>query len=404
MNSLRDTYNRDLIKVIREKGSIQSITSIASKKLLLNFLINKYNGFNWSDNYIEMLKKEIIKFCLTSSRKWSTVRRHYKIFENKNSEWLSSVFIMPVNNKTNSKPSGRPPVDNFILCSERTQRRKIQSLLSSSCITSPEVLSAAKSKLYKKGQRSAASLFKDSSSSPNRAKKIKSAYKDANKNCPVPYTPDEALAFMIDNKLTKQQYINIRLGSKKRNCDIYPSYENIILEKNNCYPSNIDITESYCKIPLQSLLDHTTNRILKISSICNKNLNAELEMVYKWGCDGSSGQSQYKQKFNDSSTSTDQTMFMFSLVPLELRCFPIRNNDSDIIWQNPVPSSTKFCRPIKFMYKKETTESTQKEVKDIEEQINNVCNTDVLHNDQVVQVKHTLIFSMVDGKVIFMCF
>ncbi|KAL4088601.1 hypothetical protein QTP88_015577 [Uroleucon formosanum] len=306
---------------------------------------------------------------------------------------------MPVNNKTNSKPSGRPPVDNFILCSERTQRRKIQSLLSSSCITSPEVLSAAKSKLYKKGQRSAASLFKDSSSSPNRAKKIKSAYKDANKNCPVPYTPDEALAFMIDNKLTKQQYINIRLGSKKRNCDIYPSYENIILEKNNCYPSNIDITESYCKIPLQSLLDHTTNRILKISSICNKNLNAELEMVYKWGCDGSSGQSQYKQKFNDSSTSTDQTMFMFSLVPLELRCFPIRNNDSDIIWQNPVPSSTKFCRPIKFMYKKETTESTQKEVKDIEEQINNVCNTDVLHNDQVVQVKHTLIFSMVDGKV-----
>ncbi|KAL4126338.1 hypothetical protein QTP88_010560 [Uroleucon formosanum] len=243
---------------------------------------------------------------------------------------------------------------------EEEQLAAAQSLLSSSCITSPEVLSAAKSKLYKKGQRSAASLFKDSSSSPNRAKKIKSAYKDANKNCPVPYTPDEALAFMIDNKLTKQQYINIRLGSKKRNCDIYPSYENIILEKNNCYPSNIDITESYCKIPLQSLLDHTTNRILKISSICNKNLNAELEMVYKWGCDGSSGQSQYKQKFNDSSTSTDQTMFMFSLVPLELRCFPIRNNDSDIIWQNPVPSSTKFCRPIKFMYKKETTESTQK--------------------------------------------
>jgi hypothetical protein len=62
------------------------------------------------------------------------------------------------------------------------------------------------------------------------------------------------------------------------------------LEKKNCYPS-IDITESYCKIPLQNLLDHTTNRILKIPSIYNKNLNAELEMVYKWGCDGSSGQS-----------------------------------------------------------------------------------------------------------------
>jgi len=53
------------------------------------------------------------------------------------------------------------------------------------------------------------------------------------------------------------------------------------------------------------------------------------------------------------------------------------------------------------MFKKETAESTKEEVKDIEEQINNLYNTYALYSDQVVQVKHTLIFSMVDGKVIF---
>jgi hypothetical protein len=66
-------------------------------------------------------------------------------------------------------------------------------------------------------------------------------------------------------------------------------------------------------------------------------------MVCQWGDDGSSGQTQYKQKFNDPSTFTVQTMFMFSFVPFELRNFPNSNKDCDIIWQNPLPSSTKFC-------------------------------------------------------------
>jgi hypothetical protein len=81
------------------------------------------------------------------------------------------------------------------------------------------------------GQRNVASLFEDSLSFPNRAKKIKSAYTCLNKNRPIPYTPVEALAFIIDNKLTKQQYTNIHIGSKNRNSDIYPSYKNVLIEK-----------------------------------------------------------------------------------------------------------------------------------------------------------------------------
>jgi hypothetical protein len=46
-----------------------------------------------------------------------------------------------------------------------------------------------------------------------------------NKLKPVIYSPDQAFAFFIDNKLTKEQYINIRKGAQKRNFNIYPSYE-----------------------------------------------------------------------------------------------------------------------------------------------------------------------------------
>jgi hypothetical protein len=82
----------------------------------------------------------------------------------------------------------------------------------------------------------------------------------------------------------------------------------------------MDIGESSCKIPLQDLLDHTTNRIFQVPEVCKINLSStKLEMLYKWGCDGSSGQSQYKQNFNDEFLITDETMFMFSIVPLELR-------------------------------------------------------------------------------------
>jgi hypothetical protein len=46
----------------------------------------------------------------------------------------------------------------------------------------------------------------------------------------MPYSFDEALAFLIDNKLTKPQFINIRKSAKKRIGNIYPRYYNVLTE------------------------------------------------------------------------------------------------------------------------------------------------------------------------------
>lgn len=122
-----------------------------------------------------------------------------------------------------------------------------------------------------------------------------------------------------------------------------------------------------------------------------------LEMIYKWGCDGSSGQAQYNQNVGESSSSsiTDSDLFIFSLVPLQMQC----SVSQKIIWQNPRPTSTRFCRPIKLMFKKETKENALIEVADVEKQIENLTATDLTIGDNELQIYHKLIFSMVDGKV-----
>lgn len=163
---------------------------------------------------------------------------------------------------------------------------------------------------------------------------MKQNYSDSK---PIPYSNEEALAFLIDNDLTKTQYVNIRLGAKNRNCDIYPSYEKIMEAKQACYPLNMHISEYRCEIPLQNLLDHTASRISAISSIEKLQENMDnFEIIYKWGCDGSSGHSQYKQKFGPSapSSTSDSDLFLFSLVPLQFR-YTIKE-DNFIIWKNPV--------------------------------------------------------------------
>jgi len=123
------------------------------------------------------------------------------------------------------------------------------------------------------------------------------------------------------------------------------------------------------------------------------------EILCKWGCDGSSSQARYKQI--TSSNLNDSDIFMFSLVPLQLRCTKIDNPKTIVLWKNPRPSSTRYCRPIKFEYKKETIVSTLEEVNAVEEEIKSLIPTSVFKNNIEIRVQSILMFTMVDEKVSF---
>lgn len=294
---------------------------------------------------------------------------------------------------------GRPQ-KLFSNSSDRSKRRKFQELTES--YTSIEILYAAKTKLYKSGKRAAYSIINESLSSPTRASKIKNAYMSSLSidNTIIPYSFDEA--HLVDNKLTKQQYINIRKSAKERRANLYPSYDNVLSAKKKCYPPNIQITEYSYKIKLQHLVDHTIQRIFQILDIPAVDFTmSNFEILYKWGCDGSSSQARYKQIFHTSNDINDSNIFMFSLVPLPLRCTKVDHPSTIVLWKNPCPSSTRYCRPIKFEFKKETIESTLEEVNAVEKEIKLLILTSVFKNNIEFQVWSTLMFTMIDGKVSF---
>lgn len=53
----------------------------------------------------------------------------------------------------------------------------------------------------------------------------------------MPYSPEEALAFICRNDFSKAQYSDIRLSTLTNGVDMYPPYYKIIETKKECYPS-----------------------------------------------------------------------------------------------------------------------------------------------------------------------
>ncbi|CAH0547076.1 unnamed protein product [Brassicogethes aeneus] len=113
----------------------------------------------------------------------------------------------------------------------------------------------------------------------------------------IPYTLKEALALIIDHGLSKDAYLKLRKGAKERNANIYPSYDKVKEAKKECYPQERTFNEASADVKLQSLLDHTTNRIVKLQSPVLHTIQnmSDLELISKWGFDGSSNHPSYKQ-------------------------------------------------------------------------------------------------------------
>lgn len=170
--------------------------------------------------------------------------------------------------------------------------------------------------------------------------------------------------------------------------------------KNRCYPTDIRVTESSAEINLQSLLDHTSNRIVESQMPVFDSLpesEKEFVLIGKWGFDGSTGHSEYKQKFSDSEID-DSSLFVTSYVPLQLIC---KSNTSDepIIWKNPRHFLSRWCRAIRFQFTKESKEISIQEKTHFKSQIDELVPTLVVINGREIKISYTLQLTMVDGKV-----
>lgn len=169
--------------------------------------------------------------------------------------------------------------------------------------------------------------------------------------------------------------MELRKRINEKNCHIFPEYRDVLSAKRDCLPPKtaIDITSISAEVKLQDLIEHSAELLLRtLNEDCLKNLgDCNLTLISKWGCDGSSGQKQYKQC--NAENSSDSNLFMVSFVPLRLRNDRIDFEPSTSraartnidVWKNDTPSSTKYCRPIRFVFKKETHDVTIEETEKI---------------------------------------
>lgn len=334
---------------------------------------------------IEELHNIIKVFKTVYKRKWLACNYMESRFLERHSEWLNEVISLPAA-EPKPKSAGRPSKE-FGESSERSKRRKTMELRN--YVPVDELTYAAQMSQRAAGNADAAAVIRETLKSPTRATKFRKAAAIGSQTTTTikKHSPEGALIIFVEANMTYAQYEVIHQANK----DVYPCYTYVQRAKQACYPPR-SVTETVAEVKLQDLVNHTTARLCKYLEPVLQQLEVgsikELVLIYKWGCDGSH-QSQYKQKFEEDGNS-DANIFLSSLVPLRL------SHGDKIIWQNPLPSSPRFCRPIKIRFVKEDNDVTNEEIAYIEQQAQELVMTSVSEH---INVKHVLLPTMVDGKV-----
>lgn len=75
----------------------------------------------------------------------------------------------------------------------------------------------------------------------------------------------------------------------------------------------VRVTEISAEVDLQTLMRRTAESICELCDVQDK--TSKLSLICKWGMDGSSGHSRYKQTFENES-HTDEFLFFIAFVPL----------------------------------------------------------------------------------------
>lgn len=302
-------------------------------------------------------------FCLSASKKWKNCNRTRDVFNKRNSKWLNTEVKLPksIDFSLENKPTtscGRPRIP-FEKASLKTKKRRVEMLVAQN--SSEELHFAAER-----------SRMSNIGTSLTKRKSL---------------TNIEALALYLDLDLSVRKYNILRSVVNSLHQDCFPSFHILNQFRNQYFPSNITVTELSAEVDLQEILERTTESILKVAHIEH---TGNLKLICKWGFDGSSGHSLYKQKFVEDFR-TDEYVFFVAFVPLKL----VHIDTSINLWVNPRPSSPQYCRPIKFMFLKENSDLVRQQENHINTKIDKLMN----YNKGDLRIHFEMLFTMLDGSV-----
>lgn len=183
------------------------------------------------ENKKDLRKQICVRFLSKYNRYWKQSQKSKSRFKKQYSEWIkkNEIFQLSTVEKI-VKVVGRPKTEYSSLTSRSKRRRK--ALLRS--MHSPVELSEAV-----------------------HIKKVKNV-KD------TILIRNNALALYIDMGLSRKKYQMLRNFNKKNQLsnEKFPEYGELRKAKTDCYPSNIEITNTSATVSVQSLVDHTLYRLI----------------------------------------------------------------------------------------------------------------------------------------------
>lgn len=361
---------REILDVILQNNTVESGMHYIFAKL------------NYAEKDIDDEGKKRLRALISSLRskrnsKFQAARRILSKFEKCNAEWLDSEFKIDSCQLISEKSAqqlvspahacpgpGRPSLA-FQNKSDRSKRRDASAISAELKHDPHRLLHASRYAARHSGNVDLSTILNKVVQNPEQPAKIRKLL-DTPQVLFRRKTPEEALAYILNNSLSKSVYIDTRLESISSGADIWPCY-NIVREvKSQCRPLKEDILiqESKAEVSLQSLLNHTVRRIVKMQSEViiqyMKNVNVtDTEAVFmcSWGFDGSSGYSAYKQSYasiSENVHSNDENLFVTALIPLRLSVA------SFILWNNLASQSARFCRPIEMEFVRESIDVVKK--------------------------------------------
>lgn len=299
--------------------------------IFLEFLLTKYSiREEKHGDFKNMIVRSFISKVLP---KFKSFKKSPHLFLEANRDWLESnaVYIHQDylddshESSMNSSNNNRLSL-SYEEASDRTKRRRKREVLDHTGLQ--QIEDAYLTGLRSNGKHTEA-LIIDAlrTSSTAFVKEVWSYMKNTRSEdiTSSSYSAREALAAALDGRLSKGQYNMQRYHAKAKNVELFPHYSTLQEATKECYPvidEERDVTDISAEIKLQPLLDHTSTRLLESLDKDVLDGSATYELICKWGCDGSSGQTTYKQILqvgeNHEDDITDANCFMMSLVPLRL--------------------------------------------------------------------------------------
>lgn len=140
--------------------------------------------------------------------------------------------------------------------------------------------------------------------------KLKRGCRKEEENC---LTPPKALALCLDLDLSERKYNVLRNTINDLHPNCFPSLYTLRMLKQNLVPT-INASETSAEVDVETIMCKTVEGILDQCDI-PQGLNT-LQLIGKWGMDGSSGHSRFKQTFCNVENS-DEFMFVIAFVPIK---------------------------------------------------------------------------------------